>query len=153
MIENPSKIKYKQWVTHHTERQVELIDMMDCGLYEGKWLLFYNKKIIDEIWSFLKHLYDNDELYGINSMKVSTNMKCVRASKTKDAVIVLYCFGQRDEVISIGKNLQSKIGTYGSSCIYYKTNQQTKEGTRGTGLNMNHSIKIENNNLRMLRDD
>ena len=110
----------------------------------GKWMLYYDKKDIDNIWIKFKKLYDSNMLNGIIGMKVSGSLHNPRANDINQHVIILYCKEEINEnIILIGKNILQYIPDYKHNDIYYKTNQQTRQGTVATGSNNNHLIKLK----------
>tara|TARA_B100001094_G_C17649643_1_gene539047 strand:- start:143 stop:610 length:468 start_codon:yes stop_codon:yes gene_type:complete len=110
-------------------------------LTDGKWMLFYDQKEIDEKWKHIKLLYRDGQLSGIVQMKCSTIYKNPRASGDKK-IIILYCEPEKNEehIKNIGKNILNLMKY--SDKIYYKTNNQTKLGTRATGQTGNHKYSI-----------
>lgn len=109
---------------------------------DGKWMLFYDKKKIDEKWKLVKQLYRDGKLLGVTQMKCSTISKNQRASDGDSEVIIIYCEPEKNEehIKNIGKNIM-ELMEYGRS-MYYKTNSQTKEGTRATGKDTNFKYSI-----------
>ena len=128
----PSQEKGGYWIHWSNERT--------CG--DGKWMLFFNKSIIDEKWNYFKKLYDSNKLNGIVGMKVSTSKENPRATDKNSHVIILYCKGCEEETIEIGKNIVNFNEGYNYPYIYYKTNIQTREGTRATGQEKNYTYKL-----------
>jgi hypothetical protein len=80
----PSKIHDSYWI-------YEKNDKFDKLSFDGKWMLFFDKKIIDEKWRLLKQLYNDGKLIGIHSVKVSTAKDNPRATNQKTGVIIAYC--------------------------------------------------------------
>jgi|TARA_B110000208_G_scaffold50632_1_gene66615 hypothetical protein len=111
----------------------------------GKWMLFYDKSKINDAWQKTKTLYRNDELEGVMSMKCSTSFNNPRANNN-DSIIILYCNNSCDEetIMNTGKNMLKLFKYEENETIYYKTDEQTKEGTGATGSTKNHTYKIVN---------
>jgi hypothetical protein len=111
----------------------------------GKWMLFYNKQSMNENWILAKKLYRENKLDGVVSMKCSTLYKNIRASPD-DHVIILYCNNSNDEeiIMNIGKKILVLFNYIESQTIYYKTDEQTMEGTIATGCIKNHTYKLLN---------
>ena len=57
----------------------------------GKWMMFWNKSVLDERWKQAVILYREGKLTGITSMKVSTKRDNPRASDKTSGVIIFYC--------------------------------------------------------------
>lgn len=79
--------------------------------------------------------FSDGALLGIHSMKVSTDYINPRASCESTGVIIFYCGPANDEdkMLKIGRNLLEHI-SYENNWLYYKSDQQTAQGTRATGL-------------------
>ena len=109
---------------------------------EGKWMLYYDKSIFNSKWVVLVNLYRQDKLIGITSMKCSTSRDNPRGT-SDDGVIILYCNYSFDEkyIRNIGLNIL-ELTDY-NKIIYYKTNNQTRKGTRSTGQIKNSIYKID----------
>ena len=113
----------------------------------GKWMLFYPVSEIDEKWEMAKDLFDTGELRGVRGMKVSTAIYNPRTTYDDGAtaVLIMYCGPWTDEPLmrEIGRNLalktkyESKTG-----CMFYKTDDQTRGGTRATGQTVNHVYQM-----------
>ena len=104
---------------------------------DGKWMLYYDESVFNEKWVEIVNLYRNDKLTGVTSMKCSTGRKNPRAMGD-DGVVILYCNYSFDEgyIKDIGRNLQ--VVTYYDKWMYYKTTDQTMNGTKATGRKVNH---------------
>ena len=115
--------------------------------WDGKWLLYYLNKDIEEAWETAKE--NSLELYeaGIPAMKCAKlSYDNPRASDKVTKVIVFYCGPSSDEeqMKSIGRKL-IHIMRYKSpttNVIYYKTEGQTYSGTRATGSTVNHKYVL-----------
>ena len=108
----------------------------------GKWMLFYDKNLMNEKWSVCKTLYKESKLNGVFSMKCSTSYDNSRAS-SKNGVIILYCNNSEDKetIMKIGENIK-RLTSYPQT-MSYKTDEQTRIGTRATGNKINHIYKIQ----------
>jgi len=136
METQPSKVNSLPWV-YFGKKPSETNDV-------GKWMLFYPVEKIDIKWKQFCELYSTEKLPGILSMKCSTAYKNPRSSNHNDSVIILYCNNSHDEedIINIGKCILPYIHDYPSKAIYYKTDTQTREGTRATGKTVNSTYKL-----------
>jgi len=105
----------------------------------GKWMLFYDNNVMDARWGKFKTLYRQNQLPGVISMKCSTAMENPRASSNSNGVILFYCNNSEDEdaIMSIGTNIVSYANINPWYYIYYKSNKQTRLGTRATGVKKN----------------
>ncbi len=112
----------------------------------GKWMLFYDKSLMNEAWVIAKRLYREDKLHGVTSMKCSTAFENSRASMLDEGVIILYCNNSSNEemIMNIGKNIIEMFNYKEKQYIYYKTDLQTREGTVATGCKKNHTYKLCN---------
>jgi hypothetical protein len=127
---------------------------IDCG----KWMLFYEKKIISDNWYEIKKLYNQGELSGVKYIKCSTsgeNPDATSISKTH-GVIMFYCAesSNEKEILKIGETITKKVSNYKTSYgnIYYKSNQQSTNGSRTSGQKINHkySLKIHSSGIKPL---
>jgi hypothetical protein len=115
------------------------------GTDTGKWMLFYPKSKMNEAWVLARQLYLNGKLDDdIVSMKCSTNYENPRASSFDEGVIILYCYNSTDEdkIMRIGKKIIEAFAYKERQIIYYKTDMQTREGTRATGCHRNYMYKL-----------
>ena len=112
----------------------------------GKWMLFYDKSKINDAWVEATNLYRNDELDGVTSMKCSTSYNNPRANDD-NSVIILYCNNSQDKetIMNTGKIILELFEYREKDTIYYKTDEQTREGTVATG-----SKKIIHTKLKIL---
>jgi hypothetical protein len=112
----------------------------------GKWMLFYDKKFINEAWILATKLYRENTLDGVISMKCSTAYVNPRASSVNSGVIILYCQSSSNEnqIMQIGKEILELMNFRESNYIYYKTDFQTHEGTRATGCKKNYTYRLAN---------
>jgi hypothetical protein len=140
----PSNTTEAPWL--HERNAKRLGEMKDVG----KWMLFCKKDRLDGIWEKAKGLYREDKLKGVSSMKCSTNFENPRASSQTDGIIILYCnYSKRTKhVMDTGKRILKQMQYADQDTIYYKTDVQTKKGTRNTGSKVNHSYKLDNPNCK-----
>jgi len=112
----------------------------------GKWMLFYNKSLMNEAWVLAKKLYRENKLDGVKSMKCSTACENPRASTLDEGIIILYCNNSSNEelIMNIGKKIIEMFDYKENQFIYYKTDLQTREGTIATGNKKNHTYKLFN---------
>lgn len=111
----------------------------------GKWMLFVYKVKIDEFWSNITKLYNDGKLEGIYNMKVSTRKMNPRSNSNINHVICCYCgpYDDKDAIMKIGTNLVKVTGYNMAKKIYYKSDVQTKLGTRKTRRQKNHLYELE----------
>jgi hypothetical protein len=113
----------------------------------GKWMLFYPKSQMEAAWKLAQDKYNAHELEGIICMKCSTNRPNPRASNKDTGVIILYCSGNKNNILKYGHNIIKKI-PYSvnppDNYIFYKTDNMTFRGTRATGQKKNYLYKIYN---------
>jgi len=135
---NPSSIYAHPWLYEKSNETI----YFDCG----KWMLYYNKFLIDEAWKLAKNLHRNNKLDDIISMKCSTNYTNLRTTNHSDSVIILYCNDSSNEnkILDIGKKIIELFKYKENNYIYYKTDLQTDEGTYATGNNNNYTYKLIN---------
>ena len=127
LLVDHTKIGNSRWIINH--------------ISEGKWMLFYNESEIDERWSFMKSLFRENRLEGINTMKCSTMFVNYRAMTGSSKVIILYCnVGNEESIKKIGKHIMN-ISNYNKK-MFYKTHEQTAKGTLGTGNSINHLYTV-----------
>lgn len=112
----------------------------------GKWMLYYDKSLINEAWTIAKKLYRENKLDGVISMKCSTEYENPRASTFEKEIIILYCNNSSNEtnIINIGKKIIEIFDYKEQKFLYYKTDLQTREGTISTGSKKNHTYTLFN---------
>ena len=112
----------------------------------GKWMLFYDKQMMNDSWRNATKLFRENKLDGVISMKCSTNLDNPRASSLDKGIIILYCSDSSNEekIMNIGKKILEIFDYKENELIYYKTDLQTSEGTIATGSNKNHTYKLFN---------
>lgn len=115
-------------------------DKNDCG----KWMMFFNKNVLDDKWKEACRLFYGNHLIGIHSMKVSTGYSNPRASNNSSRVIIFYCGPCNDEakMIEYGKNLLNVFPYRENPYMYYKSDSQTQGGTKATGQKVNSLYKL-----------
>jgi hypothetical protein len=102
----------------------------------GKWMLFYDQDRMDAAWVLAKNELKAAHLQGVVSIKCSTSFKNERASTSENGIIIFYCTSSSNEreILGIGANLLEKLSYTEQKIIYYKTDSQTREGTRSSGV-------------------
>ena len=111
------------------------------GDAHGKWMIFIDRANIDQEWKKFKQLYNEAKLGPIVSMKVSGAKPNPRASSTSH-VIIFYCPDDQEAIMDIGRHIVSNLVRYSNPYIYYKSNEQTRQGTVATGSTVNHLYKL-----------
>jgi hypothetical protein len=96
----------------------------------GKWMLFYDKNLLNQKWSQSKSLYREEKFYGVIDMKCSTSYDNSRSSHVNSGVIILYCNNSEDEetIKKTGKTIKNLLSY--APRMYYKTDAQTYMGTK-----------------------
>jgi hypothetical protein len=142
--ELPLDVCDKPWLYENRIYDKECIDK-EC-IDTGKWMLFYDKQIMNDNWRLAKKLYREHKLDGVLCMKCSTNYENPRASTLDEGIIILYCSHSANEekIINIGKNILELFDYKEKKFIYYKTDVQTSEGTNATGIWINNTYKLCN---------
>lgn len=112
----------------------------------GKWMLFYDKPLMNNAWLLAKKLYRENKLEGVIAMKCSTLFENPRASRSAQGIIILYCNDSSNEVsiMNIGRKILEMFQYREKKIIYYKTDLQSQEGTYATGCKKNHTYKLFN---------
>ena len=141
VIESPNtitidKIKSDEYIHDNFENIVSykfindkcLITLNDNNEY-GKFMLWYNKNIIDQKWKLATDLFHSNKLKNIVTMKCSTSMNNPNAYNEDESVILLYCVdSDKKELRKIAKNIINLFNYDHKSIISYKTNIHTKKG-------------------------
>jgi len=135
----PLEVSDSPWLYENNNEGVKSVDT-------GKWMLFYDKSLMNEAWVLAKKLYRENKLDGVKSMKCSTAYENPRASQLDEGIIILYCFNSSNEetIINIGKKILEMFDYKEKQIVYYKTDLQTREGTIATGSKKNHTYKLFN---------
>lgn len=108
-----------------------------AGPRSGKWMLFYDKSILDEKWATVKSLVEQDLLGGL--AKCSTAKENPNATSSKTGVIIVYTsdYLDQEEVYWVATTLYEKMEY--NRTMYYKTDEQTYAGAYAkTGSKINH---------------
>jgi hypothetical protein len=118
----------------------------DAGVDIGKWMLFYDKTLINDAWMRSGQLFRDSKLLSVRSMKCSTNYENPRASNLNEGVIIFYCSNSTDEesILKTGTTILNMLDYDTKPFIFYKTDLQTHEGTAATGKKKNHTYKLVN---------
>lgn len=135
----PLEVSDSPWLCENNNEGVKSVDT-------GKWMLFYDKSLMNEAWVLAKKLYRENKLDGVKSMKCSTAYENPRASQLDEGIIILYCSNSSNEetIMNIGKKILEMFDYKEKQIIYYKTDLQTQEGTFATGTKKNHTYKLVN---------
>ncbi|KAG0309779.1 hypothetical protein BGZ98_008237 [Dissophora globulifera] len=107
------------------------------GPRTGKWMLFYDKSVLDEKWAVVKILVENDLLGGL--AKCSTSKENPNATSSKSGVIIVYTsdYLDQEEVYRVAVILHEKLEY--QRIMYYKTDEQTYAGAYAkNGSKVNH---------------
>jgi len=135
----PLEVSDSPWLYENNNEGVKSVDT-------GKWMLFYDKSLMNEAWVLAKKLYRENKLDGVKSMKCSTAYENPRASQLDEGIIILYCYNYSNEetIMNIGKKILEMFDYKEKQIVYYKTDLQTREGTIATGSKKNHTYKLFN---------
>jgi len=135
----PLEVSDSPWLSENNNEGAKSVD-------NGKWMLFYDKLLMNEAWVLSKKLYRENKLDGVKSMKCSTAYENPRASTLDEGIIILYCNNSSNEetIMNIGKKIIEMFDYKEKQIIYYKTDLQTREGTFATGSKKNHTYKLFN---------
>ncbi|KAF9179242.1 hypothetical protein BGZ50_007132 [Haplosporangium sp. Z 11] len=100
-------------------------DFMDSSR-TGKWMLFYDKSVLDEKWAAVKRLLEQ-ELLG-DSAKCSTAKENPNSTNPDLGVIIVYTndYLDQEDVYRIAAVLHEKMEY--NRTMYYKTDEQTLAG-------------------------
>jgi hypothetical protein len=131
--ELPSQVTDKHWV--YARRTGE----MSMPSNSGKWMLFYDKSVIDDKWLQVKDLLEQGKLG--DSAKCSTAMPNSNASGPKKVIIVYTAdYTDTKDVYRVAKTLHKKLQY--EETMYYKTDEQTHAGLYATsGSRKNHMYR------------
>lgn len=140
---NPLDINDFPWVYERNNNNARGKDV-------GKWMLFFDKPLINEVWSLAKTLYFENKLDDIQSMKCSTNYENPRSAYPDKGIVILYCYDSSNEeaIMRAGRNLLDKFNYTFSKYIYYKTDVQTSVGTAALGVKKNYTYILYNHLYR-----
>ncbi|KAF9280281.1 hypothetical protein BGZ68_007336 [Mortierella alpina] len=110
------------------------------GPRTGKWMLFYDKAVLDEKWAAVKELVEQDQLGGL--AKCSTARETPNATSSKAGVIIVYTsdYENQEEVYDVAVKLHEALEY--NKPMYYKTDEQTHAGVYAkNGSKKNHIYK------------
>lgn len=135
----PLEVSDSPWLYENNNEGAKSVDT-------GKWMLFYDKSLMNEAWVLAKKLYRENKLDGVKSMKCSTVYENPRAATLDEGIIILYCNNSSNEetIMNIGQKIIEMFDYKENKIIYYKTDLQTREGTIATGSKKNHTYKLFN---------
>lgn len=141
----PTEISDYPFLYHKNTNILKSFTYLPSKLY-GKWMMFFDHADdFDKKWKDSCKLYDEGKLCGIRSMKCSTKYINPRASDHTTGVILFYCGPMTDEskMLEYGKNLLDHIPYYTKyGFMFYKSDEQTYQGTRATGNRSNSLYRI-----------
>jgi hypothetical protein len=139
-LEKPMSITDRYWIFSEKNRVCNSNREYDVG----KWMLFYDCGLMDDKWCEILELFNRGDLSGIVRMKCSTAYKNPRSSSATSGVIILYAYNAPD-ILEIGQNIVERIDAndVNGMYMYYKLDEQTRQGTRATGKKNNHVYKIQ----------
>jgi hypothetical protein len=131
------------WNKPHTRAEILAMRTENRGDV-GKWMLFYDLDKINNRWAEAIEHFDNENLRGVDSIKVSTNKPNPRASNQNTKVIIFYCRKSDDEaeILATGRRIIYYMQYDEQPFLYYKTDEQTQAGTGATGSKKNHLYKL-----------
>lgn len=116
--ELPSQVTDKRWVYAKHEE-------ISIPSNSGKWMLFYDKSVIDEKWLQVKSLLERGKLG--NSAKCSTAVSDSTAVDSRSVIIVYTTdYTDTEDVYRVAKILHKKLQY--ERPMYYKTDEQTYAG-------------------------
>ncbi|KAF9954609.1 hypothetical protein BGZ72_004453 [Mortierella alpina] len=107
------------------------------GPKSGKWMLFYDKAVLDSKWALVKDLVEQDQLGGL--AKCSTARENPNATSSKSGVIIVYTsdYEDQEEVYRVAVKLHESLDY--KRPMFYKTDEQTHAGLYGkNGSKKNH---------------
>jgi hypothetical protein len=135
----PLDVSDSPWLYENNNEGTESVD-------SGKWMLFYDKSLMNEAWFLAKKLYRENKLDGVKSMKCSTAYENPRAATSEKGIIIFDCNNSSNEeiIMNIGKKIIEMFDYKEQKIIYYKTDLQTREGTIATGSKKNYTYKLFN---------
>jgi hypothetical protein len=114
----PSTCQKGEWIDFAIPRPNEISWPEEMSLEEkeylvnsGKWMLFFKKDRLDEIWEKAKLLLVEGKLLHIYSMKISTIAPSVRRGGTEHALI-LYCSSTEKSVIEKSSRVVQAVFAY-----------------------------------------
>ncbi|XP_018013059.1 uncharacterized protein LOC108670121 [Hyalella azteca] len=111
----------------------------------GKWMLFFENESMNDMWAKAVELYSAGELPGVISIKASTAAHCARSSDPSCGAIRFKCgpHTDRELVLQYGQQLVKKMGYSDSfGFVAYKTDSQSKIGTKATGAIKNYLYRL-----------
>ena len=138
----PMNVDYVPWLY---ERKYGFKNDLTFVDGRGKWLLFFDKSIMNEKWSIVKNLFRNNNFFGIEFIKCSTNYIGENIPNNHLGVISFYSLADhKDVIMNIGSNIITLLNYTTMDTIYYKTDQLTKNGNRINGSIFNYKYKLIN---------
>jgi hypothetical protein len=118
------------------------VNNSNYGMSHGKWMLFYPIEELDDRWVDARNHYDANRFGEVCSMKVSTLRPNPRSSDPSKGVIILFTPEMSEQELKLtGRAIMKAMGY--KQKMFYKTNEQTRGGTKATGQANNHTYSIE----------
>ena len=105
----------------------------------GKWMLFCPNDTMNDKWKSIKQMCKDGKI------KCSTGKENPRSSCSKSGIIILYSYHSADEewITTVGNNSLATLYYHECPYMYYKTDEQTFQGTRATGCNKNYTYRLK----------
>lgn len=125
-VEKPSEFNKLPWLNSRPNTSMITRNISnELPKKSGKWMLFKKASEIDEVWKIIKKADALGKL-GISS-KVSTQYYNKNNDSNYVHVLCIYTWNYdwEENVLEIGKSLKL---LYPNDKIYYKTNEDTKQG-------------------------
>ncbi|KAF9584245.1 hypothetical protein BGW38_007106 [Lunasporangiospora selenospora] len=111
------------------------------GARSGKWMLFYEKSLLDEKWLVVKDMVERDQLGGL--AKCSTARTNPNATSSATGVIIVYTpdYLDQEDVYRVATVLHEKMDY--KKPMFYKTDEQTLAGVyKSNGSQKNHLYRF-----------
>lgn len=123
---------YRQKPLENSNRWIEENRWSKGKIERGKWMLFYKKSELYQMWNIIRDLYVNGKLGGVDSIKVTTD--CDKKKNT--GVIIIYCNNsyQKKTIIDIGKKIIKLLGYYSKPKLFYKLDYNENKPETRTNL-------------------
>lgn len=139
----------KYWIseTIYTPTEYDIIYDNDVG----KWMLYYDKKYLNNAWILAVNLLRNNQLEGVDTITCSTSKdNGLSNSNNRKGVIIFFCHNSsdKDKILKIGKRILTLMKYRKQKYIFYKTNEMSFNGQyRCFGSTKNHLYYLKNDDL------
>lgn len=115
----------------------------------GKWMLWFDKSVIDSMWKLATELLFRDKLKHIYFIKCSTNMKKQNQYNylnPEESVILLYCNvpSDKESLKQIGNNIINQFNYTSKKTLSFKTDEQTRNGGKYTPIRIKNHLHKDN---------